>query len=557
MIHHDGSALHVPDQNPRLGSTVDVFLRTSLTATVVHVRSVRDGEPVFTAATPALRGDELWWRAPVLVRNPVTRYRFLVDGDWYTAAGRFGHDVPDSFDFRIVAHPAPPPWTREAIVYQVFPDRFARTAAAGDPALSAWDEPVRHSPDQRYGGDLDGVTRHLGHIQDLGADTVYLTPFFPAPSNHRYDAAAFDRVDPVLGGDKALRRLADAVHTRGMRLVGDLTTNHTGITHPWVATAPEVYCRSADGSLETWMDVPSLPKLDWRSPRLRELFATAPDAVVKRCLRYLDGWRIDVANMTGRSGADDVTVEVSRLLAREVRAARQDALLIAEHAHGAGGDLDNDGWQGTMNYAGFLRPLWSWLRGPSFDPPDFLGVPGGVPRRDGTAVVRTVQAVQASMSWRSWTHSWNLLGSHDTARIHTVTGDPARTEVAVGLLATLPGVPMIFAGDEFGLTGTNGELSRTPLPWGAATLPWYGDLLALRRKHAALRNGGLRFAHVDADAIAFWRETADERLLVLARRASGTPIPGPSEGTNLYGGAPLAGALPADGPTLQVWSVCP
>ncbi|WP_433040063.1 glycoside hydrolase family 13 protein [Dactylosporangium sp. CS-033363] len=561
-VHHDGSALYVPDQTPRLGSTVDVWLRTPRDVRRVHVRSIEDGEPRFTQAQSERRGPELWWRASVLVRNPVTRYRFLVDGDWYTVLGRFAHDVPDDTDFRLVAHPAPAPWTREAIVYQIFPDRFARSATAPstpDWAVRCeWDDPVvargHEASRQWYGGDLDGIARRLDHIQDLGADTVYLTPFFPARSNHRYDAVAFDRVDPLLGGDRALRRLSDAVHTRGMHLVGDLTTNHTGLEHPWF-DEPDCYYTDGAGGYESWLGVPSLPKLNWHSARLRERFVTAPDSIVRRWLRYLDGWRIDVANMTGRRAADDLTHEISRLIASAVR---PDTLLIAEHAHGAGPDLDTAGWQGTMNYAGFTRPLWTWLRDPELDLPDFLGVPGGVPTRDGNALVATMRAMMATMSWRSWTHSWNLLGSHDTARIATVTGSPDRMELAVGLLATLPGVPMVFAGDEFALTGTTGEESRTPMPWrNRQILPWYGRLLSLRRKHPSLRGGGLRFAHVSADAVAFWRETADERLLVYARRAPGEPVGLPvPEAFNLYGGATWTGALPGDGPTFQIWS-CP
>ena len=120
------------------------------------------------------------------------------------------------------------------MVYQIFPDRFARSAAAADRPLPDWaipcdwDTPVAVSrpetPYQFYGGDLDGIIERLDHIAGLGANTVYLTPVFPARSNHRYDAAAFDRVDPLLGGDEALRRLADAVRARGWRLIGDLTT---------------------------------------------------------------------------------------------------------------------------------------------------------------------------------------------------------------------------------------------------------------------------------------------------------------------------------------------
>ncbi|MGI5177159.1 glycoside hydrolase family 13 protein [Dactylosporangium sp. CA-152071] len=565
MIHHDGSELHVPDQSPAPGSDVEVFLRTSPGVQQVHVRSVLDGEPRFSDAVAERRGDELWWRATIPVHNPVTPYRFLVDGNWFTATGPAGHEVADTTDFRLVAHPAPPAWIRDAVIYQIFPDRFARSAAYAERALPpwavpcGWDAPVvgrgELTSRQIYGGDLDGIAGRLDHIQSLGADTVYLTPFFPAGSNHRYDASTFDTVDPLLGGDAALARLADALHARGMRLVGDITTNHTGDAHEWFhdPAARDRYYHADDGTYAAWYGVPSLPKLNWNSTGLRKAFVDP----LQRWLEHLDGWRVDVANMTGRHGTDDLTHEVSRLVARAVRDVRPDAMLVAEHAHGAGGDLDLGGWQGTMNYAGFTRPLWTWLRGPDLALPDFLGVPGGVPTRGGDAVVTAMRAVSASMSWRSWTHSWTALSTHDTPRVRTVVGDAGRVEVAAGLLATLPGVPMLFAGDEIGLTGAWGEESRQPMPWhdeagwDHTTLARYRALLGLRRAHPALRHGGMRVEHADADAIAFWRETASERLLVFARRASGPPVDLPLAGAvNVYGGAAEA---PADGPTFQVW----
>jgi alpha-glucosidase len=179
-----------------------------------------------------------------------------------------------------------------------------------------------------------------------------------------------------------------------------------------------------------------------------------------------------------------------------------------------------------------------------------------------------MRAFSSRVSWRSVTHSWNLLGSFDTPRIRTVVGDADRQEVAVGLLMTLPGMPMICAGDEIGLTGVNGEDSRTPYPWNRRetwderTLSRYRELIALRHGHEALRDGGLRWAYVDDDALVFLRETAGERLLVQARRASGTParlaLPGAAE--PLYGGPPAVRSnadgtltLPADGPSFTVW----
>ncbi|MEO3817586.1 glycoside hydrolase family 13 protein [Plantactinospora sp. B24E8] len=617
LPHHDGSATYVPEQAPALGDTVVVFVRVPAVSPVrrVFVRTTPDGEPHFAAARIDRRTDhEVWWRAEVQVRNPVTTYRFLLDepggNRWLTALGVVGHDVPDSTDFRLVAYEPPPAWARDAIVYQIFPDRFARssdaTRGAGaelpDWAISCdWARtPVigrgPETPYQYYGGDLDGITERLDHLDRLGVNTVYLTPFFPARSTHRYDATSFDRVDPLLGGDAALARLADAVHARGWRLLGDITSNHTGDGHEWFVDAssdrhaPErelYYLDDVTGDYESWKGVKTLPKLNWGSTELRRRFTEGPDAVLRRWLLPpygLDGWRVDVANMTGRRGRDAYTHEVAALLRAAVVGTRPDGLLVAEHGHDHTGDLDRDGWQGTMNYTGFTDPVWSWLRADNSgtgdagagaagvgDLPNFLGVPGGIRRRDAGAVVATMNAFRALVSWRSYVHSWQLLGSHDSARIRTVVGSAAGQEVAVGLLATMPGTPMIFAGDELGLDGVNGEDSRTPMPWhrleswDEATLGAYRSLLALRAAEPELRYGGLRWAYLDPDTLVFLREAPTGALLVLARRVAGVPVrlPGlPIAGyaPNRYGGAPTLRAdgdgvvtLPGDGPTFQVW----
>jgi alpha-glucosidase len=540
-------------------------------------------------------GGDVWWRAEVSVRNPVTNYRFLLDGPagtrWLTAAGVVAHDVPDATDFRLVSYQPPPAWGTDAVVYEIFPDRFARSLAAASRPLPDWAIPcdwaqtpvVGRGPQtqyQCYGGDLDGIAGRLDHLANLGANAVYLTPIFPARSNHRYDTVSYSTVDPLLGGDEALIRLAEAVHGRGWRLLGDVTTNHTGDGHPWFAAAisdvdameRELYYLGEDGDYESWQGFKTLPKLNWGSAELRRRFTEGPRSVVAKWLRApynLDGWRVDVANMTGRRGADAYTHEVAAAVRRAVVSARADALLVAEHAHDATADLDRDGWHGTMNYYGFLRPVWSWLRTDELALPDYR--PAGVPRRDGHATVATMRAFAALTSWRSLTNSWNLLGSHDTPRIRTIVGDRARGEVAAGLLLTMPGTPMIFAGDELGLRGVNGEDSRTPMPWqapqswDAATLAYYRGLVALRHAHPALRHGGLRWAYVDSDALVFLRETADQTVLVLARRGPGEPIrlTGLGPATTIYGGAPDlvpdptgAIALPSStAPTFQAWTL--
>jgi alpha-glucosidase len=557
--HHDGSPLYLLDEHPAPGDRVRLRLRTWSGDPVeaVWVRTTYDAEPVFhECAVEERAGDSVWWSGEVLAHNPVTHYRFLLVGSdgqrWLTAAGVLDHDAPDALDFTVSTHEPPPDWGRDAVVYQVFPDRFARSARADDRPTPAWalpagwdDEVVFELDDPRtatqlYGGDLDGVVEHLDHVAAVGANVLYTTPVFPGESNHRYNASTFEGVDPVLGGDEAYARLSGAVHDRGWRILGDLTTNHTGDTHEWFLDAAADpasdrrtwYHFAPDGSYECWMGWRSLPKLNHTDQGVRRAMVAGPDSVVARWLRppfAVDGWRIDVANMTGRLGAVDVNHAVARDVRRTVAAERPDGLVIGEHNHDASGDLDGDGWHGTMNYSGFAWPVWSWLRDPD-SPARPFGRPVPVPRRPGPQVQHSLREWLASYGWRATSASWNVLGSHDSARIRTVVGDPAVHRVAAGLQFTLPGVPMVFAGDEIGLEGVAGEDSRRPMPWHRpdtwdhTTLATYAALARARAEHVALRRGGLRWAHVDDDTLAFLREHPDGSVLVFARRAPGPAV---------------------------------
>ena len=160
------------------------------------------------------------------------------------------------------------------------------------------------------GSFLPGVIEHLDHLVDLGVDLLYLTPVFPAASNHRYDASRFDVIDPLLGGDEAYIALIQAAHERGIRVIGDLTSNHSGDRHEWfqaayrhpgAATESFYYFTDAENTAyESWLGVSSLPKFDWSSDELRERFITGEDSIVARWLKppySIDGWRIDVATV--------------------------------------------------------------------------------------------------------------------------------------------------------------------------------------------------------------------------------------------------------------------
>jgi alpha-glucosidase len=313
LPHHDGSALYVSSQAPELGDVVTVRVRIPAAfgpVVMVRARSNPDREPRFDDARPLGAANEtdgyLWWAVDLVVENPVHGYRFLLtmaDGDhrWLTASGLHDIDTLDSEDFTLVAHPAPPDWAATSVMYQVFPDRFARSAAAHDReapdwAMPAdWHDPVELVPPGRshqfYGGDLDGVTEHIDHLERLGVNLIYLTPVFPGRSNHRYDAAAFSEVDPLLGGDAALIRLVETAHSRGFRVIGDLTANHSGDGHEWfraahrTPAAPEsdfYYWLDSDQTRYlSWLGVPELPKFNWNSAELRRRFIEGAGSVAR------------------------------------------------------------------------------------------------------------------------------------------------------------------------------------------------------------------------------------------------------------------------------------
>ncbi len=600
LPHHDGSPLHVSDAAPTLGDTVVVRLRVPDgfgPVDRVVVRTTPDEEPVYVEAHCDGYADGWeWWSAGIVMANPRNRYRWVLvlQGGGVrelNQAGLTEIEALDAFDFAIIAGNTPPEWMTDAVMYQIVPDRFARSGAADTRELPDWAipaswgdpvDPVQPARTQQlYGGDLDGVVDHLDHLERLGVNLVYHTPIFPARSNHRYDSSNFTTVDPLLGGDEAYRRLIAAVHGRGMRIMGDLTSNHSGDGHEWFQAARHdldcvengfYYFLNADRTdYESWLGAHSLPKFDWRSAELRRRFIEGPDSVVARWLAApyrTDGWRIDVANMTGRLGAEDLNADVRRTIRQTMTAVNPDTLLLAEFTNDAAADFQGDAWHGAMTYTAFTHGVWNWLteadttpyrdaRGDLRTDPWFFGLPGGVRAYTARQFLEQLQRFTAQLPWRIRLGFMQALNSHDTGRFATYAKD-GMTPLAVGLTMSLPGIPVVYAGDEFGLVGVDGEASRAPIPWDrtdepgiAERIELYRRLIGIRRGHVALQSGGFRVLHADDHTIAFVRESAEESVLIVATDAGcdlGLPaplLPPAPTAVALFGVGTLAGQ--ADG----------
>lgn len=605
--HHDGSALYIPNQKPKLLEKVKVRVRVhpKFEAKIgklakVLVRQSENGEAFLQAPAKLIKSNDgwLWFEGTITMYNPSIFYRwcFVTENDdvfWLNTLGFSDMEQPDINDFRINVWSSGPTWGPGTIMYQIFPDRFARSKHADKHKLPDWAVPKGWgeevtgqgypTSEQFFGGDIWGIIEHLDHLKKLGVTMIYLTPFFPAGSNHRYDASSFSKVDPLLGGDKALIALVEAAHKQGFKVIGDLTSNHSGDKHEWFQAAykkpgaPEsdfYYFTEKNTKYESWWGVPSLPKFNWKSQELRKRFIQGKTSVVAKWLKApynLDGWRIDVANMTGRIRDEDMSKEVARIVRETMHDINPNTILLGEYTGDPSFEVQGDGWQGAMTYANFTKPLWRWMANPQNK--GFITYMGiGARQLDGMQFVETHKRFIASFPWHVRQHNMNALDTHDIPRFKTFTRKGAQ-RVGAGLQFTFPGIPVVWAGDEFGLDGFNGENSRTPLPWNnerphdTAMIETYAQLAAIRKSNPALVDGAMRFLYASKEAIVFIREHKKQSVLVCATRGKDEDIKfdvdaifGAEQAVNLFGGGKLKVGkknihLPGDKMSINIWSL--
>jgi len=559
-VHHDGSSCYaVANGTISLGSTVKLRVRTGLDAPVesIFVRTNPDGEQHMAplrliAKDPAT----CWWEGDIQISMVRNNYRFLLltaEGNWWlTAAGMTRYTPTDATDFRILAHYDAPTWVGDTVFYQIFPDRFAdgdpsnnvrdgEYVSYGKPVVARpWGEiprPLRESGVvEFFGGDLWGITQHLDYLQDLGINALYLTPIFTSPSNHKYDTVDYKHVDAHFGGDEALIALRYALDEQGMRLMLDLVPNHCSTEHPWfLAAQADLNAPSAEfftfhqwpDEYETWLGIQSLPKLNYRSLRLREEMYAADDSIARYWLKppfRIDGWRIDVANTLARQRESQLGHKVGSGLRRAIKSLAPNAYFIGENMYDSTPQLQGDEFDATMNYRGFSIPLQQWLVGfdvslawrPGLQDSDMLPT---------EALADQWRAFIAAIPWQIAAQQFNLLGSHDTPRIQTVVGeDETLARMAAALLFTFPGTPSVYYGDEIGMTGGEDPDNRRCMiwderAWNSGRRAFYQQFIHLRRSSPALRRGGFQILYAAGETLAFMREAPEERLIVVARRA--------------------------------------
>ena len=493
--------------------------------------------------------------------------------------GAFAYGVPPSFQITVYDQKRDelPTWYKDAIVYQIFPDRFARDenwreraeAAIASPhegiprrIVDDWDTYPRYDRHPNgditswdmYGGSFEGIRGKLDYLESMGITAIYLNPIFMAQSNHRYDTADYMQVDPMLGTKEDFERLCKDAEEHGISIILDGVFNHTGRDSRYFnyfGNFPEKgayqgedspyrnwYNFNEDGTYSGWWGNPDLPDVNEDNPQYRE-FICGENGVVRTWLRAgARGWRLDVA--------DELPDDFIRDIKAAALAEKPDSLLIGEvwedatnkHAYGKlrkyfqGDELD-----GTMNY-----PLRHAIL-------DFLTL-----RATAGEAVNLMQQLCENYPREPFLSCLNLLGSHDRIRLLTILGDSphrsmlsdderyhyrldegkkslavSRLWAATLLQMTLPGVPCIYYGDEAGMEGYADPYCRAPYPWDNVDVNCrtiYRNAIAVRKAASPLANGNFEPFAVGDDVLGFWRvgmrEGDDTVCCILVNRSLST-----------------------------------
>jgi cyclomaltodextrinase / maltogenic alpha-amylase / neopullulanase len=457
-----------------------------------------------------------------------------------------------------------PDWVKDAVFYQIFPDRFATSNNVHKPTnLEPWD--AKPTPHGYKGGDLLGVVEHLDHLETLGVNAIYFCPVFQSGANHRYHTHDYYTVDPMLGGNNALKTLLEAAHARGMKVVLDGVFNHASRGffqfHDILENGSQsayldwfhvrgfplnAYQSKDPPNYEAWWGYPALPEFNTDTPAVREYLWGVAEHWMKQ---GIDGWRLDVPNEIN----DDSFWQEFR---RRVKNVNPDGYIVGEIWETATRWLRGDQFDAVMNYV-FSSLAYDFLAGKTIK----LNVVAdtglkhlGQRHLDAAGFAKGCADLLALYPWDINLVQLNLLGSHDTPRLGSIIGGDVATYQLLTLFQMgFVGAPCIYYGDEVGLEGERDPDCRRGMLWDSAQ--WNKDIfeftqkvVAARKRIVALRRGDFRVLETKGMAVLFERATASSRALV-ALNAGETVVSFELEGvyTDALTGASLEGQLELSG----------
>lgn len=385
----------------------------------------------------------------------------------------------------------PVEWMKDAVFYQIFPERFRRGDFSKDDSYinQAWEDLPK--PNSFAGGDLKGIIEKLDHIKDLGVNALYLTPIFISPTNHKYDTIDYFEIDPQFGDKNDFKKLVEKAHSLGIRIVLDAVFNHMCHENPIFKDVREkgkesryydwfyIYGDKADVekiNYETFAHVYNMPKLKTSNREVQDYLIKIAKYWIEEF--DIDGWRLDVS--------DEVSHDLWKRFRKEIKAAKADAVIIGENWHNAESFLRGDEFDSIMNYA-FTNACLAYFKGKKSarETSDYLNM----------VIMRNRDQANRMML--------NFLDTHDTPRFITeIGGSRDKLLAALALSVVYMGANSLYYGTEVGLEGKGDPDCRRAFPWekleeNKDLLEKIKEILAIK-KHQTIKNGKIKiYSHKD------------------------------------------------------------
>lgn len=563
-VHSDGTAAFVSNPSPKLFEDVTIRLRMYENAPVKHVilRSMPNGMERMDDMHVAKRENGfVYYEATLKMNENRIQYHFYLvceDAVYFYTQREITTYLPDhTYDFVLLANYEQPAWVKEAVFYQIFPERFCN----GDPSndvkdgeysqnghptirMKHWDLPALPY-EQSYcldffGGDLPGIKKKIPYLKELGVTALYLNPIFVAPSSHKYDCLDYFHVDPHFGGDQALAELSEALHENGMKLILDISINHTGIAHKWFnrdgiwfdksigaynnkdAVERKYYFLNEDNTYHGWFHVDTMPTLNYTSEELRDIIYRDEDSVLKKWLKppyCIDGWRFDVADTFARNDHVQLADELWPQICRSIKEVNPQAYILAEHWGDCPQYLQGGIWDSPMNYYGCGRVIRQFLGEPDLFMQKHPALRNVHYKMTAEDVKNRIMEHLAKLPHVIWENQFNLFDSHDTSRLHNnprVNREEYRGAVIFQFM--LPGAASIYYGDEAEIDGYTESMEgcRFPMPWNkdfskTEQYQLNRTMAKLKAKHPALSSGCMKILYAEGNIISiarFWEKEA-------------------------------------------------
>lgn len=524
------------------------------------------------------------------------RYHFELNTPWgkhfvkNTGAG-VGDIVYDANEFVQIVYKkefTTPDWLKGGVIYQIFPDRFynsgtEKTGVRSTRVMREWgSEPYWREEQMKdvwnndyFGGDLKGIEEKLPYISALGVNCIYLNPIFEANSNHRYDTADYEKIDPLLGTQRDFESLCKKAGEYGIKIILDGVFSHTGTDSRYFnmyGNYDDVGAYQSKDSpyfdwykfvdypdnYRSWWGIKLLPEIIEETPSYRE-YICGKNGIIRKYIRCgASGWRLDVADELPDVFLDDVR--------RAVKDENPDALVLGEVWEDAStktayGErrryLLGDQLDSVMNYP-FAEAVLNFVKygnAPAFVdgvmsiienyPPCVINcVMNHIGTHDTERALTRLVCDSAEGRSREWQYEHNALSPDDYKR------GVQLLKIASLIQYTLPGVPSLYYGDEIGMAGMKDPFNRACMNWETqdeALLRWYRRLGEIRNAYALFKDGGLEYVFTGSKAVAYKRFNGENELLVAVNLDEVTVrIPLGEEWDNAYtllGHTPVGGSL--------------